>query len=141
MTQSYNVRDASLISEDALPASTGAANGTALDLGTLSDISARVAPMEMLLSAPVLNATLLPNGCTCTYKIEVSNASNFATNTTLIAAAITQTGANGAAASTYRFKIPSDCKRYIRAVATTADNGNTAAGNCAAKKMTLEMLF
>ena len=142
MTQSYNVRDANYIASNALPADNVNSNGTALDLGAaLTQNGARLANCELLLTAPALDTNAIPDTTTMTYHIEASATSNFASITTLAASAIVQTGNNGAAADTFRMKIPSDCPRYIRSRAIGADVGNAAIGNCAGSSMTLELLF
>lgn len=136
-----SVRDASLKTSDALANGNGAANGTGIDLGPLTGISSRTELSVLLVSAPALNVTQLPNGCTVTYTVQQSATSNFASTTNLAAGLIVQTGSTGAAAATARVKIPSNAGRYIRTVATGAANGNTAVGDCSAKSFTMEVLF
>lgn len=138
----YNLRDAALKASDALPAAAGTVNGTAIDLGnTLTDRGARLEKDELLLSAPALTVTQLPNTTTMTYALQSSTLANFASNTSLVGSAIVQTGNNAAAAASYRFKLPTNCARYVRAVAVSANVGNATVGNCAASNMTLELLF
>ena len=134
----YGLRDAALRAADALPAAAGTVNGTVIDLGNaLTARGARLAECEFLLTVPAQTVTTLPDTVTATYSIQHS-ASNFS-STVLIASAIVQTGAGGAgaAANTYRFKIPSACMRYLRVSVITSTN----AGNQAALSMTLELLF
>ena len=139
--KSYELRDAELIKEDALPnnAST-TVNGTAIDLGIASgQNSSRLAPCELLLSAPALTTTMLPSTKTMTYSLQCDEDSAFGSPRTLVASCITQTGtaSSGAAAAAYRMKLPSDCERYIRAVAVSGDSVTDSSS----KKMKLELLF
>ena len=137
----HGVRDASLKETKALPAAAGTVNSDGIDLGALSDRGGRFLDCEVLLSAPALGATALPDTTTMTYSIQSSATSNFAATTTLAGSCIVQTGSTGAAASTFRMKIPSNCQRYIRASAVGADVGNVSLGNCAGSELTLELLF
>ncbi len=132
-----HVRDGSLKSSDALPAAAGLVNGTAIDLGPLTETSSRSEQVELLLTAPALNVAQLPNTVTATYSLQMSNSSNMASPQSLGNSVIVQTGSNGAASTTFRFKVPSNALRYIGAAVTTA----AGAGNCAAAAMTLELLF
>jgi hypothetical protein len=138
--QSFNVRDAALKSSDTLPnAANTTVNGTAIDLGPITGISSRNERSEVLLSAPAQTVTTLPNADTLTFALQSSNTANFATNTTLVTNAIVQTGNAGAAATTFRYKVPSNCQRYIRGVAVSGVN-TADPSNSAANKMTLEVL-
>ncbi len=136
-----NVRDAELIETKALPADAGSVYSDAIDLGALSAAGARLEQVEALLTAPTLTSTQMPSNTTIAYDIQASNDSGFNSITTLASSAISATSNSGITGSTYRFKIPSNCPRYLRAKATTADVGNDAAGNCAGSSMTLELLF
>jgi hypothetical protein len=92
---------------------------------------------ELLLSAPALTTGQLPDTVTTTYTLECSSVANFATATAIATGCIVQTGNTGASAGTFRAKLPSNCLRYVRAKVVSSTN----AGNCAAKSMTLELLF
>jgi len=142
MTQSYNLRDAQMIKSDVLPAAASTTkNGTAIDLGdALTANGARLALCELLLSAPALTTTILPDTKTMTYSIEACAASDFGSGVvTLAGSCIVQTGAGtaGAAAATFRAKLPTDCPRYIRAKAVSGANTTDAS----ALSMKLELLF
>jgi hypothetical protein len=138
MTKSYNLRDAKFIATNALPAAAGTGNGTALDLGNDSTANgARLQDCELLLSAPALATGALPDTVTATYSIECSSVANFATTQNVSPSCVVQTGNTGAAAATFRAKLPTNCLRYVRAKVVTSTN----AGNCAASSMTLELLF
>lgn len=139
--QALNVRDASLAASTSLPngAST-TVNGSAIDLGTITGISARSERMEAILSAPTLTPTMLPDTRTMTYSLEASNDSAFGSGVVTIAGScIVQTGASGAgaAAATFRAKIPSNCPRYLRAKAVSG----ASVTDSSSLKMKLELLF
>ena len=136
-----NVRDAQLIVTRALPASTSAVNSTAIDLEHAAAGRDFEAGCEVLLSAPLLTITELPDTKTMTYKLQMDEDSAFGSPTSIYGSdLIVQTGATGgsAAAVTKRVKLPSDVERYIRAVATPSGSGT---GDCSGKSMTLELLL
>lgn len=123
----FGVKDASLIKTKACP-ETGSIYTAGIDLGALSSRGARLADCEMLIEAPVCAAGNLVDDETLKYTIESDDDSAFGSVTTLAADVITQTGATGAAAATYRFKIPSDCERYIRVKVTASDADGDSTG-------------
>lgn len=136
----HALKDTSLKLTKACPADTNAVTSSAID----SRNSSRgdfVADHSMLLSAPALNATQLPNTTTLTYDIVDSPNSDLSGPTTIVSQAIVQTGSGGAAAATKRFKLPSGVQRYVGFKMTGANVGNASFGNCAAVNATLEMLF
>lgn len=135
----YAKRDAQLQKTRALPASASATvDGAAIDLGH-STKGLLLAKGEFLLTAPAVNATMAPDTRTFTYSIITSANADLSSPTVLMPSVIVQTGAGGAgaAAAEYRFRLPSDTKRYVgvRVVsgASTADASAVAA--------LLEMLF
>ena len=126
------IRDTLLKETKALPATATHAETDGIDLGA-GDHHANV---ELLLSAPALTNAQLGSGHTMTYKIQTDDDSAFGSPTDLIPSCIVQTGAGaGAAADTYRFRMPSDGERYVRAMATAS-----AADDASAAEMTLELL-
>jgi len=136
----HNVRDAQLIVTRALPASTSAVNSSAIDLQHAAAGRDFEAGCEVLLSAPLLTITELPDTKTMTYKLQMDEDSAFGSPIDIYGNLIVQTGATGgsAAAITKRVKLPSDVERYIRAVATPAGSGT---GDCSGKSMTVELLL
>lgn len=135
----YQVKDAQLTDSKTLPSSAGAVNSTGLDTQAINAfVGERLQDCEFELVAPALNATQLPNAATATYKIQVDTVSNFGSAADLIAGAIVQTGAGGVGAATasFRFRVKSTEKRYIRAVCTTA----STPGDCSASSMILRMV-
>lgn len=131
---SFLMKDANLKVTKALPNGAASVTSNGIDLmeSTRGDF---VADVEWLLSAPALAVGQLANGSTMTYIIEHDTDVAFGTAATLIDKAIVQTGAGGVgdAAKTYRFRLPTTVKRYIRAKAT-----NSAAADASAASLTLE---
>lgn len=134
---SYAVRDKSLKVTKALPngAATTISDGIDLMNGSFGVFTAAT---ELLLSAPALTTTELPDTKTVKYDVFHDTASDFSTEAKLIEDLITQTGAGGAgaAAATARLRLPTNVKRHIRIKAT-----NDGAGDASAKSMTIELLF
>lgn len=133
-----NIRDALLKLARALPNGAAAvvpAAGLDLMQSSRGDF---LADMEALLNAPAMNATQMPNAKTMVYDIIHSDNADLSSPVTLVAAAITQTGAGGVgcAAASYRYKPPSNVKRYLgwRATGSAAGDATTATAN-------MELLF
>jgi hypothetical protein len=74
-----------------------------------------------------------------TFSLQTATDAAFTSPITLAGSCIVQTGAAGAgaAAATFRQKIPSNSARYLRAVAVSGANTTDSS----ALKMTLELLF
>jgi hypothetical protein len=135
-----SVADATLKSTDALPdAASATVGGTPIDLGPITGISARSEKVEALLSVPALTTVMLPDAKTMTYSIEAASDSAFTNPITLAGSCIVQTGAGGAgaAANTFRMKIPGNCARYLRAKAVSG----ALTTDASSLKMTLQLLF
>lgn len=109
------------------------------DLGALSARGARLADVELKLDAPALNTTQLPDDDTCTYSVETDDDVAFGSAKILTAALLVQTGAGaaGAVAASARFRLPSDCERYVRLKAILA--GGT--GNCSGASLVASLVF
>jgi hypothetical protein len=133
----YGLQDASLNNSIALPAAPGTVTSAVLDTGTLTGLSAQLAECEALLSAPVLTTAQLPDGKTATYSVMGGATADALTS--LVGSAIVQTGAGGAgaAAATYRFKLPSNCPRYLAVQVVTG----ALAGDCHLASAALQLLF
>lgn len=134
MGQGLGVSDAKMDVSRALP--NGAANVTtnALDLQQTSR-GDFVANAELVISAPAMNTTQMPDAKTMKYDIIHSDNADLSSPTTLIAAAITQTGAGGVgcAAATYRWKPPTNVKRYIGVKATGSASGDSTTATMGVK--------
>jgi hypothetical protein len=127
-------RDELLTKINALPNGAAGVNGSSIDLRVVSgDFWSQ---LEAVLEAPALTTGQLPDTQTITYKIEHSDDN--ATFSTLFASVIVQTGAGGAgaAANSFRTKLPAAVKRYVRAVAT-----KTGAADSSAKSSTFYLVF
>lgn len=131
---SFLMKDANLKVTKVLPAGALTVTSDAIDLMT-STRGDFLADVEFLLSAPALTVGQLADASTVTYSIEHDTDSAFGTVATLFASALVQTGAGGAgaAAATYRFRLPTTVKRYIRAKAV-----KTGAADASAASLTLE---
>lgn len=132
----FTRKDAELQETITLPdCSGGAATAvcTAIDLGAGD---AFLADCELHLAAAALTLTEAPAGATMTYSVEhSSDNSAFAT---LVDELLVQTASTGSAiaASQKRFRIPTDCNRYIRIKAS----GNATADDCSDSSSTVSLL-
>jgi len=137
----HNVKDASFVETKALGTADGTVATDGMDLGALSARGARLeqGDCELKIEAPALNTTQLPNADTNTYSIETDEDVAFGSPKVLADKVIVQTGAGGAgaAAVTARFRLPSDCERYVRVKSVLA--GGT--GDCSGASMTASLLF
>lgn len=135
----YELRDAELQKSRALPASAAATvDGAAIDLGH-STKGQLLANGEFLLAAPAVTTTMAPDTKTLTYSIITSANSDLSAPTVLMPSVIVQTGTGGAGAASaeYRFRLPTDTKRYV-GVRVVSGAGTADASAVAA---TLEMLL
>lgn len=98
----------------------------------------QVAPMELLISAPALGATPLPDAKTMKYDVLYSSNSDGSSPTTYAKEVIVQTGASSAGddADEARVKIPSNGARYWGVKAT-----GSASGDASGSSFTVEMVF
>lgn len=126
-----NIRDALLTVSKALSNGAGTVTSDGIDLG-LTSRSDFVARAELLIEAPALTTTLLPDTETMKYSLYHDSDPAFGTETVLDTDALVQTGAGGAGAvaATKRVGIPSDVKAYVRfkAVKTGTGNASTVSG-------------
>ena len=143
----YNVKDGSLTVSVALPAAAGAVATPSIDLGAPSQGAMAcdfVAPCELVIDAPAMSTTQLPNTATMTYAVQTSDDDQ--SWTTVDPAVLVQTGAGGtgAAAAEVRYRFPTNVKRYVQVLATgsAAVQGGTAAiGSCAAATLVAALAF
>jgi hypothetical protein len=137
MGMTFQVADRDLIRTKALPNGAAAVVTDAVDLGH-GTTGRLLANMEFLLEAPAMAVGPMANGKTMIYSIETDNDSAFGSATVVNAALITQTGAGGAgcAAASARFRLPTNCERYVRIKAT----GSTT-GDASGSSMTFTPLF
>jgi len=130
----YEVKDADLIKTKALPAAAGSVQTAGIYIKPGGDF---LGPAELLISAPALNTTQLPDTETMTYIVEESDDDS--TYNTLHDNALVQTGAGGAgaAAATVKVGLPTDVKKYVRVKAT----GSTSIGDCSGASVTMSLLM
>lgn len=123
----FNLKDAQLQTTDALPNGAATAYSTVQDLqnGGHGDF---VAPCEILLTAPALNVTQQPDNKTLKYTIQSSVDSAFTSPIDEYTDVITQTGAGGAgaAAATFRCRLKTSVKRYLRVKMVGSASGNSS---------------
>jgi hypothetical protein len=133
----FSVKDAKLIQTKALP--NGAANtsidGFDLKLGPKGDF---LSDCELLIEAPVLGVTPLPNSKTMIYSVEHSDTADFASPVLMADRVIVQTGAGGEGdvAKSARFRLPSNVKRFVRVKAT-----GSASGDASTASFTVSIVF
>jgi hypothetical protein len=133
-----NVKDAGAKVTKALPNGAATIYSDGIDTET-TPTGSHLSDVEWLLTAPALTVADLGNGDTMKYSILTDTVSPIdGSSTVLFADCITQTGAAGAgaAAATWRFKLPSNAGRIVGFKAV-----NSAAGDASDKSATLEALF
>jgi len=123
------VQDANFDEDLTLPTADGTVQTTGFDLGAMSARGAFLAQCELRISSPALNTTQLPNDDTLTYSVEACD-DNSSWDVVLADEVLVQTGAGGAgaAAAVARFRLPSDCPRYIRVKAIAAGGTGDISG-------------
>jgi hypothetical protein len=133
----FAVTDAALRVTRALPSGASAVTATGIDLGH-GTTGRNVADYEFLLTVPALAVGQLANSSTMTYAIVTSANADMSSPTVISTAALVQTGAGGvgAAGNTLRFRLPTNCQRYVSVRAT-----NSAAADASAASYTLEAKF
>ena len=128
---SFLMKDTALKVTKALPNGAATTNSDAIDLGT-STRGDFLANCEVLMTAPALTTGELGDTQTIIYTLQHDTDPAFGTVTDLAPNVITQTGAGGigAVGATYRLRLPTTVKRYIRMkqVKTGATNASTSSG-------------
>lgn len=134
----YDRKDANLIATIALPAAAAEAVTAGIDLGALSSGpgAARLEDKEFELTVPA--CPVLVEDKTIIYSIETDDDSAFGSAKVVNANLITMTGSAtpGCAAVAERFRLPSDCERYVRIRAAVLVGGGDNTG----VSMTLSLL-
>ena len=130
----FNLKDNSLKVTKALPNGAASVYTDGIDLG-LSVRSDMIACVEVVVTGPTMATGIMGDGKTMIHTLECDSDSGFGSVRTL-GVVLTQTGAGGAGVteSTGRFRLPTDCERYIRLKST----GSTT-GDCSSKSVTLEL--
>ncbi len=116
----------------ALANGAAAASTAGIDLGHGST-GRLLADMEFIVEAPAMNVTEMPDAKTMIYSIETDDDAAFGSPTVVNAALLTQNGVGGAgcAAQTKRFRLPTNCERYVRIKATGSASGNATTATMA----------
>ncbi len=134
------IRDAELEEIIAMPTADGTVSTAGIDLGAVLSADDYLADAsELMIVAPALNTTMLPDADTATYKLEMDDDVAFGSAVDVYGSDVlvqTGAGAAGAAAATKRVRLPSDGKRYVRLTCTLA--GTT--GDASAVDMELRLL-
>ena len=133
----YSVGDGALSLTRALPTGASAVTSTAIDLGH-GTAGANLAEHEFLLEAPAVTTGMLADAATIKYDVVTSASSDMSSPTTVASTILTQTGAAsaGAAATSQRFRLPTNCQRYVGVKAT-----KSAAGDASSVSFTLSLKF
>lgn len=122
---SRNIKDAEFVVTRALPTADGTVTSADLDLGA-DDHKPEEVELEIIV--PALNATQLPNADTLTITVQ-GGAS--ATPTTPLFVLPTITGSTGYAGGTFRFRLPSNCPRYVNVKFVAAGGTGDISGSSA----------
>ncbi len=132
----YRLRDTEVSVSKTLPASAAAVQSDGIDLNIPSS-GQFLAPAELRITAPALTNAQLGDNETMKYDVQCAPDAEFSGVRTLAKEVLTQTGTGaGANAATKRFRLPTDCDRYVRVQAT-----NSAAGDASDASFTVDLLF
>lgn len=126
-----NVRDLALKATGALPNGAATTYSGGIDLGA----GEHHAKSELLISAPALTTTQQPDAKTLKYSVQHGDDVAFGDAADIAKEVIVQTGAGGAgaAAATFRWKPPSNCKRYVRIKMVGSATGDSSASSVTAE--------
>lgn len=122
-----NIQDASINPVAfAMGAASASTTSTGIDLGADTYKSGNY---EFELSIPALATGVIPDASVVSLILETSTTSNFAAITGTYTETVTGAGGAGISATTARFRVPSNCPRYVRFKTTRGSGGTTAAGS------------
>ena len=132
-------RDALLAKSKALPSAAGTAVTDGIDLGLSSQAGSLELEAQVLVEAPALTTTQLPDAKTVSYSIYHADSADFSDEVLFAGNVLVQTGAGGAgaAAADAPLGLGTAIKRYVRAKATTS----AQAGDCSAASFSLSVVF
>lgn len=108
----------------AMGAASASTTSAVIDLG--ADIY-KPENIEFELSIPALATGVIPDGSVVSMILETSTTSNFAAIVQTNTETVTGAGGVGIGATKARFRICSDCPRYVRFKTTRGSGGTTAA--------------
>lgn len=132
--QARNVKDALTTLTRALTASDGSVTSSDIDLGAVN-AGLSLEKVELSIEVPSLTSTQLASADTLTLTVQGGSSTSPTTSLNLVKV-ITGTGST-VDAQEIRFRLPSDCPRYINVKATTA--GTT--GDMSAKSLTIALRY
>jgi hypothetical protein len=125
-----NIQDKDFIITRALPTADGTVTSSDIDLGAAPYKGEN---FEIEISVPALSSTLLPNADTLT--VTVQGGSSATPSTTLgLVRVITGTGST-IAAQKFRYRLPSDCPRYVNVKFVAAGGTGDQSGSSATVKL------
>lgn len=130
--QSRNIQDATFVLTRALPTADGTVTSADIDLGP--DVH-KPEEVELEVTIPALSAVQLPNADTLTLTIQGGSAASPTTSINLVH--VTTGTGSAIAEQKLRFRLPSNCPRYINAKFVAA--GGT--GDISAATATVKILF
>jgi hypothetical protein len=105
-----NIKDTLTTVTRALPTADGTVTSADIDLGAIN-AGLSLEKVELSIEVPALSATLLPNADTLTITVQGGASATPSTSINLVKV-ITGTGST-IAAQEIRFRLPSDCPRYV----------------------------
>jgi len=110
----------------AMGAASASTTSTAIDLGA---DTFKAAAYEFELSVPALATGVIPDASVVSLILETSTTSGFSAITGTYTETVTGAGGAGIGATIARFRVPSNCPRYVRFKTTRGSGGTTAAGS------------
>ncbi len=108
----------------AMGAASASTNSTSIDLG--ADVY-KDGNIEFELSIPALATGVIPDASVVSLILETSATSVFTTVIGTYTETVTGAGGVGISATLARFRVPSNCPRYVRFKTTRGAGGTTAA--------------
>jgi hypothetical protein len=108
----------------AMGAASASTTSTAIDLGL---DTYKASNCEFELAIPALATGVIPDASVVSLILETSTTSNFAAIVDTITETVTGASSAGIGATVARFRIPSNCPRYVRFKTTRGSGGTTAA--------------
>jgi len=137
------VQDANFISVTALPAANANVNSGSFDLGQRSavtnglDAGFNVENCELQVTVPATPNLADTKSITFTFQDSADNSTFAAAPTGGVIGTVTGAGGAGAAATTFKFRIPNNVRRYVNVNAAVAASGGTNT----AVSFTVKLLF
>jgi hypothetical protein len=127
-----NINDLNFVITRALPTADGTVTSSDIDL----EVTPRLSPenVELEITVPALNSTQLPTADTITITVQGGAA---AAPTTLLWVAPVITSSSGYVGGVLRYRLPSNCPRYLNVKFVAAGGTGDISGSSA----TIKLLF